>query len=367
MLRSSKHKAAAEKFLEFLVSKMGQEIIAALDQLRVPHRLRCPDRSARDAVRTAAAVPDRHRRARNRVRGDSALARGAAPLRAVRCARARARAGCRDRDGLGSSPCSRHAPAARPNRQPASARAAHRRAVALTVASLLVVAVLALPLAFLLTEAAGAGAANVWHLIWRSLTASLLWNTLRLTFSVHRALCGHRHARRLRRRAHRSSRSAHLGRAGHRALRHPGLRRELRLVLAVDLGAGLQGSGARHDPRRVSPRLPARGGQPARCRSLVRRRSPAASARAGSPPSSASRWARPAGPSSAGACSSRSSSSPSTAPSRSSATRRSRPRYSPPTTVGFDLQVACALSLLLVLLSLVVLVGEGARWAAGAG
>jgi iron(III) transport system permease protein len=55
-------------------------------------------------------------------------------------------------------------------------------------ASLLVVAALALPLAFLLTEADGAGAASIWHLIWRSLTASLLWNTVRLTVVVT-ALC----------------------------------------------------------------------------------------------------------------------------------------------------------------------------------
>jgi iron(III) transport system permease protein len=48
----------------------------------------------------------------------------------------------------------------------------------------LVLAVLALPLVFLLTEADGAGASNVWHLIWRSLTASLLWNTVRLTVVV---------------------------------------------------------------------------------------------------------------------------------------------------------------------------------------
>jgi iron(III) transport system permease protein len=50
--------------------------------------------------------------------------------------------------------------------------------------SLLVIAALALPLAFLLTEAAGAGSASVWHLIWRSLTVSLLWNTIRLTIVV---------------------------------------------------------------------------------------------------------------------------------------------------------------------------------------
>jgi iron(III) transport system permease protein len=46
------------------------------------------------------------------------------------------------------------------------------------------VAVLALPLAFLITEASNAGTDNVWHLIWRSLTATLLWNTVRLTVVV---------------------------------------------------------------------------------------------------------------------------------------------------------------------------------------
>ncbi len=50
--------------------------------------------------------------------------------------------------------------------------------------SFAVVAALALPLAFLLTESADAGAANVGHLIWRSLTATLLWNTVRLTVVV---------------------------------------------------------------------------------------------------------------------------------------------------------------------------------------
>src|ERR1700734_29751 len=50
--------------------------------------------------------------------------------------------------------------------------------------SLLVVAALALPLVFLLIEASDAGAGSVWHLIWRSLTAQLLWNTIRLTIVV---------------------------------------------------------------------------------------------------------------------------------------------------------------------------------------
>jgi iron(III) transport system permease protein len=50
--------------------------------------------------------------------------------------------------------------------------------------SLLVVAALALPLAFLLIESSDAGTGGVWHLIWRRLTAQLLWNTVRLTVVV---------------------------------------------------------------------------------------------------------------------------------------------------------------------------------------
>jgi iron(III) transport system permease protein len=55
---------------------------------------------------------------------------------------------------------------------------------ALTVASLAVVGVLALPLVFLLVEAHGAGTSDVAHLIFRRLTADLLWNTVRLTVVV---------------------------------------------------------------------------------------------------------------------------------------------------------------------------------------
>ena len=62
------------------------------------------------------------------------------------------------------------------------------RRTALTAVSFAVVAALALPLIFLITEATDAGAGNIWHLIWRSLTASLLWNTVRLTVVVT-ALC----------------------------------------------------------------------------------------------------------------------------------------------------------------------------------
>ena len=51
--------------------------------------------------------------------------------------------------------------------KPVAARR-ERRPLGLLIASLLVVAVLAVPVAFLLTEAAGAQS-EVWHLIWRSL------------------------------------------------------------------------------------------------------------------------------------------------------------------------------------------------------
>jgi iron(III) transport system permease protein len=54
----------------------------------------------------------------------------------------------------------------------------------LVATSLAVVAVLILPLIFLFVEAAGSGAANAVHLMWRALTVSLLWNTVRLTIVV---------------------------------------------------------------------------------------------------------------------------------------------------------------------------------------
>ncbi len=47
-----------------------------------------------------------------------------------------------------------------------------------------VAAILATPLAFLLFEAHGAGTSTVLHLVFRGLTATLLWNTVRLTVVV---------------------------------------------------------------------------------------------------------------------------------------------------------------------------------------
>ncbi len=80
------------------------------------------------------------------------------------------------------------APPTLPTAGPPENGAAHARGEArpnvLFALSLIVVGALALPLVFLCAEAAGAGWSGVWHLIWRSLTAQLLWNTVRLTVVV---------------------------------------------------------------------------------------------------------------------------------------------------------------------------------------
>jgi iron(III) transport system permease protein len=68
--------------------------------------------------------------------------------------------------------------------QPTSRARRRPRPLTLAVLSTVVVVIVALPLIFLLTEASDAGATTVGHLIWRSLTASLLWNTVRLTVAV---------------------------------------------------------------------------------------------------------------------------------------------------------------------------------------
>jgi len=59
--------------------------------------------------------------------------------------------------------------------------------VLLTVSAIVALVLLA-PLAFLLIESGGAGVGTIAGLIWRPLTASLLWNTVRLTVVVT-ALC----------------------------------------------------------------------------------------------------------------------------------------------------------------------------------
>jgi iron(III) transport system permease protein len=72
---------------------------------------------------------------------------------------------------------------AAPPRPAARARRA-RRPVGLTAVSAGVAALLALPLVFLLIETSGAGLHQVGELIARPLTVELLWNTVRLTLAV---------------------------------------------------------------------------------------------------------------------------------------------------------------------------------------
>ena len=74
--------------------------------------------------------------------------------------------------------------AGRRSEQAAVAPRRARRPVILLTVSYLVAAILALPLVFLLIEAHGAGASQVAQLIFRPLTLTLLWNTIRLTVVV---------------------------------------------------------------------------------------------------------------------------------------------------------------------------------------
>ena len=71
-------------------------------------------------------------------------------------------------------------------RKPAGPRTRRRtpRPVALLTAASAVAAVMAVPLVFLLIEAAGVGSAELKSLIFRSLTWTLLWNTVRLSAVV---------------------------------------------------------------------------------------------------------------------------------------------------------------------------------------
>ena len=110
------------------------------------------------------------------------------------------------------------------------ARAA-RAAVALAAG--LVALVLAVPLVFLLIEAGNSGWATLRPLLFRQLTVTLLWNTVRLTVVVTASVRGDRHGRSVVRGADRPARAADVGRAGGGAAGHPGLRGQLRLGVAV--------------------------------------------------------------------------------------------------------------------------------------
>jgi iron(III) transport system permease protein len=92
------------------------------------------------------------------------------------------------RPGLRAQTLPRQAPAGRAGAGAAEAPPVRARRAglpaALVAVSSLVAALLALPLVFLLVEAHGAGTSAVTHLIFRRLTADLLWNTVRLTVVV---------------------------------------------------------------------------------------------------------------------------------------------------------------------------------------
>ena len=147
--------------------------------------------------------------------------------------------------------------------------------------SVAVAVVLVLPLCFLLIEAHGAGTSTILNLIFRSLTASLLWNTVRLTVvvTVLCAVIGIAAAWFIERTDLPARRSVGCARRG--AAGHPGLRCELRLGVAEHLGAGLPRRGARDDPGGVPAgvsagrrQLPQRRPRPGGGRAQPRRGTP---------------------------------------------------------------------------------------------
>jgi iron(III) transport system permease protein len=89
------------------------------------------------------------------------------------------------RDGAAPRPGKAGAPR---GAQPGRAGSRAKLPSGLLVLSILVAAVLLVPLAFLLTEAVGAGVGQVASLVDRQLTEQLLWNTIRLSVVVT-ALC----------------------------------------------------------------------------------------------------------------------------------------------------------------------------------
>jgi iron(III) transport system substrate-binding protein len=61
ILKSSTHKTAAQKFVAFIVSAKGQEIISHSISYRIPNRVGRHDCSARDTIPGSDALPDQHR------------------------------------------------------------------------------------------------------------------------------------------------------------------------------------------------------------------------------------------------------------------------------------------------------------------
>ena len=83
ILASSDHQAAAQKFVAYLTSTAGQQIIAHSISFEYPIASGVTTSQPRDAARPAAAQPDRPRPARRRPRGDRAAAPGAAAVTTV--------------------------------------------------------------------------------------------------------------------------------------------------------------------------------------------------------------------------------------------------------------------------------------------
>ena len=251
VLKSSQHQAAAQKFLAFLVSKAGQEIIATtVDSFEYPIGSGVTTAGAGDAVRPAPAEPITLAELGDRRRRDRAAAAGRAAVTASVSAAAAPPAPARRR----------RAPVPRPpaRRRPLGRCSARSAAVA---------AVLCVPLVFLLDRGAGAGLGEIARLICPAADGDPAVEHGPADGRGHASLC------------------AVIGTLaawcvertdlpGRRIwavlvvlpLAHPRLRRELRLGLAEHRRARASGRGAGDDARALPAGLPAGRRQPARRR-----------------------------------------------------------------------------------------------------
>ena len=164
VLKSSKNQAAAQRFVAFLVSKQGQEVIAHSTSFEYP---------LDDGVTTVAPETPFGELQPNSITvaqlGDGSTAVGAPESGWLVVTVAAAEV-------------------ASPRKFHSRRRRGRARSTGLFLVSLLVALVLLLPLAFLVVEAQGAGVHTVASLIDRPLTLHLLWNTVRLAVVVT-ALC----------------------------------------------------------------------------------------------------------------------------------------------------------------------------------
>ena len=176
VLASSSHQAEAQKFLAFLVSKQGQEILAHDESYEYP--LGSGVKTAKPLVPFATLQPDPITVAQL---GNGSASDYACCARQVSCSKLGRGPPITDEAHRSPGTSARSAEA----QLTVSTATTKRQAPAgLLGIGLVVVAAVLVPLVFLLLQAAQVGWATLEPLLFRRLTLTLLWNTVRLTFAV---------------------------------------------------------------------------------------------------------------------------------------------------------------------------------------